>query len=196
MYQRKDHYYKKAKEEGLASRAAFKLKEVQDRYGVIRPGDTVADLGCAPGGWLQILAELVGPNGKVIGIDREEVTVKLPQQVSVITADVTLQETIEKLQSALGGRVDVIVSDLAPHTSGIKFLDSYRSYELAMEALRICKALLKNGGRFVVKIFAGKELTEFKNTLACSFKEVIQFNPKATRKGSKEVYLIGKGFGA
>ncbi len=194
VYERKDHYYKKAKKQGLASRAVYKLEEIDREFKLIQPGSRVVDLGCAPGGWLQFLAKKVGAQGKIVGIDLLEVKAPLPPYIRIVQADATQAETQEKLISLLEGKADTLVSDLSPNLSGIRFKDTYASYELALMVLNFAKKILKPGGNMVVKIFPGDELAGYKKQLQTSFQEVKTFIPEATRKSSTEIYLIGKKF--
>ncbi len=195
-YNRKDHYYKKAKEKGLASRAVFKLEELDQQFHLIKSGNKVLDMGCAPGGWLQYIAQKIGPQGKGVGIDLLEVKAKLPSNILIFQGDAT-QEDMQKLCiEKLGGEADVIVSDMSPNLSGIKFKDNYDSYLLCLNVLKVAQKILKKGGSMVVKIFPGDELPDFKKKLYENFEEIKTYVPKSTRKGSSEIYLISKKFKA
>lgn len=193
-YDRKDRFYKKAKEDGLRSRAAFKLVEINKKFRLIRPGMLVVDLGCAPGSWAQVSSNMVGSAGKVVGIDMEPVPVINDKNVSFIKGDVRDETTRQRLLRELGRKVDVVLSDMAPHLSGIRFQDHYNSYELAEQAHQLCRLVLRENGDFVVKIFPGEELEPFKENLKGSFSEIKTFIPEATRKTSTEVYLVAKGY--
>lgn len=184
-YERKDHYYQKAKAEGRASRAGYKIEEIQAKFALIHPGDTVVDLGCAPGGWLQVLAQMVGPAGHVIGIDRMPVTIPLPSNVQVMEADLTTSAAYP------AHNVDVVVSDMAPHTTGVKFRDGSRSFELAEIAWDYAQHVLKPGGHFVTKIFDGPDVATLRHRLHAAFERVGTFTPRASRDGSRELYLVG-----
>ncbi len=184
MYQRKDHYYKKAKKEGLASRAVYKLKEIQKKYRLIKKGDRVLELGCAPGGWFEEIAQEIGPKGELIGIDRLPLKIKLPPNA------VFIQKNIEEGLS-LDKNVDVLLSDLSPDLSGIPFRDTYRSYELALLVLCLTEKFLKGGGNLVLKIFPGEEAKKLQDKIKKSFESFKIFVPEATRKASSEVYWIG-----
>lgn len=193
-YNRKDHYYRKAKEKGLASRAVFKLEELDQHFHLIKSGDKVLDLGCAPGGWLQYISKKVGPQGRGLGIDLLEVKANLPKNISILQGDAT-QESMQKLCiEKLGTEAQLIVSDMSPNLSGIKFKDNYESYLLGLTVLKVAQKILKKGGSMVLKIFPGDELAEFKNKLLDNFDEVKTYIPQATRKGSSEIYLIAKRF--
>lgn len=194
VYERKDHYYKKAKEQGLASRAVFKLEELDQKFKLLKNGDKVLDMGCAPGGWLQYIAKKIGPSGKGVGIDLLEVKAPFPSQIKIFKGDAT-QEEIQKLCiESLGGEADLIVSDMSPNLSGIKFKDNYESYLLCLNVLKVAQKILKKGGGMVVKIFPGDELGEFKKKLQENFQDIKTYIPKATRKGSSEIYLISLHF--
>lgn len=194
MYNRKDKYYNKAKQEGKASRAFYKFEEIQQKFKLIKPGDTLVDLGCAPGGWLQSLAKIVGRNGMVVGVDYEPLTIEVKHPLVFLKEDVMSGALAGQIASALGRKADVVVSDLAPHTTGVKFRDSFLSYELVSRAFEIAQEVLKPGGHFVAKIFPGTEQQEFQKGLKKYFKTVKHFVPNATRKTSTEFYIVAMGF--
>lgn len=193
-YERKDFYYKKAKSLGLNSRAAFKIMELHSKFRLFKPGMYVVDLGASPGGWLQIISKEVGPSGQVIGVDLEPAVGTPAKNVLFIQGDIREERTQNRILLELGRKVDVVVSDLAPHLSGVKFQDQYNSYELAEMGLKCCKLVLKEGGDFVVKIFPGEELEQFKGTLKACFVQVKVYIPDSSRKSSSEIYLVSKGF--
>jgi 23S rRNA (uridine2552-2'-O)-methyltransferase len=195
-YDRKDHFYKRAKREGKASRAVYKLSELQRRYKLVRAGAVAVDLGCAPGGWMQELSQMVGPKGRVVGIDLLPLKIQVPPNCAFILGDITDEVALAKVRELAGGSVDAILSDMAPNLSGVAFADAYRSYELAMCALDVCGRLLKESGNFVVKIFPGEEFASFVAELKRSFREVATIVPEATRKTSSERYLVATGFRA
>lgn len=192
-YKRKDFYYKKAKKEKKASRAAYKIAQLQKKLKLIRKGDIVIDLGCAPGGWIQEISKIIGPDGTLIGVDVEALRIGIPSNCTFILGDIMSPDAINQICLRLTDEADVIVSDLAPKLSGIGFRDAYHSYELALRALEICKGILKEGGNFIVKLFPGKEMKEYKKLLKQSFEKVETVIPPATRKTSSELYLIGMG---
>lgn len=194
-YQRKDHFFKKAKDSGLRSRAAFKMMELNQRFRLLRKGQLVIDLGCWPGGWLQVISKEIGPFGQVIGVDLEALTPPINEKnVVFIQGDVREERTRQLIFAGLGRKVDLVVSDMAPNLSGVKFQDHYNSYELAEQALQMCRHVLKEGGDFAVKIFPGEEIEQFKTNLKAVFNQIKTFIPDATRKSSAEVYLVAKGF--
>lgn len=194
IYNRKDYYYKKAKDEGYRSRAAYKLKELNSRYSLIKAGDYVADLGCAPGGFLQVASELVGESGLVIGVDLVDVAM-VGRNVYVIKGDFTDGGLIEEMLKLTGGRrFDVILSDMAPRTTGIHFRDAYLSYKLAEAAYLSARSLLVKGGNMLIKIFEGQEVKGFTEEMKKTFSYIYLSRPESTRKGSKEIYIIAKGY--
>ncbi len=194
VYKRKDHYYQKAKEQGLASRAIFKLEEIDRQYRLFDVGGRVIDLGCAPGGWLQYIAKKIGSSGKAVGIDLLKVKAQFPSYVSILQGDATDAKIQLEALKLLGGSADAVVSDLSPNLSGVRFRDNFLSYELALTVLKVAKQFLKKGGNLVLKIFPGDELPNYKKELLLAFEEIKTFIPDATRKGSSEIYLIAKGF--
>ena len=192
-YDRKDRFYEMAKSAGHASRAYYKLEQMQKKYKIVRQGDLVVDLGAAPGGWMELLSKLIGEKGRVVGVDILPLKITIQKNMTFIKGDINSHDTIEELKSMLG-LADFIVSDMAPSTSGIKFKDSYLSYQLAAKAFDISKEILKKGGNFVTKIFPGEDFAGFKKELSVYFKTVHQHRPEATRKSSTEVYLVCKGY--
>ena len=186
-----DHYSRKAKKDRYPARSVYKLKEIQSRYRLIKPGDTVLDLGCAPGSWLLYAAEIVGPKGRVIGIDLKPVTVALPPQVAVHAGDVHALEA--GLLEDIGTNVDVVISDMAPATTGNKDVDAARSFDLCTAALAVSRRCLKPGGILICKIFQGPDFETFNRELKSCFKKQKIFKPRSSRKASREIYMIGNG---
>ncbi len=193
-FNRKDHFYQRAKREKKASRAVYKIEEMQRRFRLVAKGDCVLDLGCAPGGWLQELSPLVGPKGKVIGIDLLPLKIAPPKHCTVLLGDLTDAAMQEEIATLAGGDVDCVCSDMSPNLSGIPFADAYRSFEIASLALDVCHRLLKSGGHFVVKIFPGEEFEGFMRTLKTEFNRVQTIVPEATRKTSSERYIVALGY--
>ena len=193
---KKEGYYRAAKREGYRARSAYKLKQINDKHRVIREGDAVADLGCAPGGWSQVLVEIVGTRGEVVGVDLQRVR-PLPG-ARFIQGDFTKPETRARLDALLAesGRsaLDCVVSDMAPDMTGEYDLDQARSVYLSSLALDFAVAHLRKGGCFVCKVFEGLDYQEFRENVRQQFSRVIQFHPPASRKSSSEIYLIAKGF--
>lgn len=185
----KDSYYRLAKKEGYRSRASYKLLQIQERFRIIKKGDTIIDLGAAPGGWLQVAKQISG--GKIIGVDL--VRIKPIKDVIFIMGDFREEEVRRKIESHVS-KVDVVLSDASPKLSGIKSYDHARSIELAEAALQIAESFLRKGGNFVVKIFQGEEQSILLEKISSIFKNVKFYFPKATRKGSAECYIIAKGY--
>ncbi len=192
-YLRKDRYYKKAKESGFRSRAAYKLVELNQKFRLLKPGMAIIDLGCSPGSWLQVISQEVGPTGTIIGVDLEPVTAPA-KNVSLIQGDIREERTKQMILASLGRKVDLVVSDMSPNLSGIKFQDQYESYELAGHALGICKLCLRENGGLVVKVFPGEETEPLKRELETQFEQVKMFIPDSTRKSSTEVYIVSRGY--
>jgi 23S rRNA (uridine2552-2'-O)-methyltransferase len=195
-YKLRDTYYKKAKQEGYRSRAAYKLLELQERFRIFKPGQLVADLGAAPGGWIQVAAKLVGPSGKVIGVDLQPIEPFHQKNIIVVQADITAAETEQRIMEYLGRRADSVISDLAPKLTGIRDTDEARSLELNHTALGIAKRLLRSGGSFLIKSFVSEELRIFSTELEKQFGSVQRTRPDASRKGSSEIYFFAKDYQA
>jgi 23S rRNA (uridine2552-2'-O)-methyltransferase len=193
-YNPQDRYYKRAKQEGYRSRAAYKLLELQQRFRLIRAGDVVVDLGAAPGGWLQVAAKCVGQSGKVIGIDLQPIDGFHEPNIFVLQADITAPEMPKKISDLARGKVDCVLSDLAPRLSGIRDADTARCLELNRTALSLATALLRPGGSFLVKSFVSQDLQTFTLELKKHFHTVQRTRPEASRQGSSEFYYFAKGF--
>ena len=194
VYKPQDSYYKKAKQEGYRSRAAYKLLELQRRFGLMRPGNVVVDLGAAPGGWLQVAAKCVGPSGKVIGVDLQNIAGLREPNTVFFQGDITSQETSKKIQELAHGKVDCVLSDLSPRLSGIRDADTARCLDLNRAALAMAIDLLRPGGAFLVKSFVNQELHTLTLEIKQHFGSVQRTRPEATRQGSSEFYFFAKGF--
>jgi 23S rRNA (uridine2552-2'-O)-methyltransferase len=202
----KDHYYNKAKQEGYRSRAAYKLKQLDEAAGLIQPGDAVVDLGAAPGGWLQVAAELAGPDGFVLGVDRQRIDAVEPADgaaaVETLRGDLTEVETREAIRERVGtpdgdegdggGGAAVVLSDMAPNVTGEYGLGHARSGHLARIAYGVGMEVRAGGGELVVKVFDGPDLADLRADLESEFDHVRTVRPDATRDASSEVYLVGK----
>ena len=163
---RRDFFYRKAKDEGYRSRAAFKLKQINEKFKIIKKGDTVVDLGAAPGGWLQVAKELSG--GKVVGVDILEI--EEIEGVDIIKGDIRLDKTIDKIREKIkSDRADVVICDAAPNLSGSWSYDHGRSIDLSTCALECARKILKNGGSFAVKVFQGDMFPDFLNKVQRDF---------------------------
>lgn len=186
-----DHYTRQARKERFPARSVYKLRELQQRFNLVRRGDAVLDLGCAPGSWTMQAAELTGPSGRVIGIDLTPVTVALPSQAEARVQDV--YPLVENPVDYFGRSFDVVLSDMAPSTTGSRGVDAARSFALCEAALAIALRVLRPGGNFVCKIFQGEDFKAFTEAVKAGFTELKIFKPQSCRKASKEIYLIGKG---
>jgi len=194
MGKRKDHYYKKAKQEGYRSRAAYKLLEIQKRFGIFQKGSRVVDLGCAPGGWLQLIAAEVGAEGRMVGVDLQKTRALSSGNAVLIQGDITEPDVQRRIRRALGGGAHVVTSDLSPNLTGIGFQDHLRSCELVRTALAVARELLMPGGVFLAKAFQGEDLESVVGELKESFERVRRVVPSASRKASSEIYLLAIGF--
>ncbi len=189
----RDPYVRDARRLGYRSRAAFKLIEIADRDALIRPGATVVDLGAAPGGWSQIAAARVGPQGVVVALDVLEMAPIAG--VDIVRGDFREAETLCVLEEMLAGRAaDVVLSDMAPSLSGVKVADQARSMHLAELALEFAVAHLGSGGALLVKVFQGAGLDAFRREMAGRFERLIVRKPSSSRSKSAEFYLLGRGF--
>jgi 23S rRNA (uridine2552-2'-O)-methyltransferase len=193
-YDPHDRYFKKAKQEGYRSRAAYKLLELQQRYRLMGPGDAVVDLGAAPGGWLQVAGKFVGQSGKVIGVDLQPIKPFNERNIIVLKGDIFSAEIKQKIKELIGGPADSVISDLAPKLSGIRDADIARCMELNQMALDIAVNLLRPGGNLLIKSFISNELHSFTAALKRYFSTVQRTKPEATRQGSSEFYFYAKGF--
>jgi 23S rRNA (uridine2552-2'-O)-methyltransferase len=193
-YNPRDSYYKKAKQEGYRSRAAYKLLELQQRFRVMKPGDWVVDLGAAPGGWLQVAAKFVGAHGKVIGVDLQPIEGFRENNLILIQGDITNQEIQQRIKDVMGGPAQCVISDLAPRLSGIRDVDTARCLDLNRTALTIAIELLKPGGTLLIKTFVNNELQPFTVEIKRYFRSVQRTRPEATRQGSSELYFCAKDF--
>lgn len=184
-----DHYARKAKAEHYPARSVYKLQEIQKKHKVLKAGDAVLDLGCFPGSWLLFAAEVVGPAGRVFGIDIKKVTEAMPPRVTTFQEDIYTAD--RELLARTLGPLHVVLSDMAPDTMGNKFTDAARSFHLASAALELALALLKPGGHFVCKIFQGEDFQNFTNMVKAGFSRCKIFKPETCRKDSRETYVIG-----
>lgn len=191
----RDHWATQAHDAGLRSRAAFKLRQLDDRFDLLDGAEQVLDLGAAPGGWLQVAAAAMPPSGTLIGVDRRRIEPLEGTAVEVvrIRGDVTDDATLEEVRSAADGPIDLVLSDMAPNMSGEYELDHARSIHLAGIAAETARSLLGPGGDLVVKVFDGRDLEGFVADLEDGFDHVARYRPEATRAASSEVYLVARG---
>lgn len=188
----RDHYTDRAREENWLARSVYKLEEIDKRHRIIKHGSRVLDLGCYPGSWTQYCLKNVGKGGFVTGID-----IQRPDRIQAVNfrfieADILAIDPVEL--SGETGRMDAVISDLAPKTTGIRVADVSRSMALAERALEIAVAVLKRDGHFICKVFEGDGFKALKDRASGFFKETRALRPSAVRKGSREIYLIGLKF--
>jgi 23S rRNA (uridine2552-2'-O)-methyltransferase len=189
---KRDYYYRKAKSEAYRSRASFKLKQLNKKFGLIKENNSVLDLGAAPGGWMQVAGEVVGRKGVVVGVDIADIEPFKDDNIVSIKGDITKNKTI-KLIMEHHSRFDVVVCDASPDISGVWDIDHFNSIELARHALGIATNILKEGGNFLVKVFQGSLTKEFAEEVRREFEFTKITKPKASRQQSSEVYIAGKG---
>jgi 23S rRNA (uridine2552-2'-O)-methyltransferase len=193
-YDPKDFYYRQAKKAGLRARSAFKIDEILRRHRLLGKGDAVLDLGAAPGGFLQILADAVGEKGVAVGVDLEPIRNLGKAWVRTGTVDLLASDALDKIRAIHPGPYRLVTSDMAPKTIGIKVTDEARSLELVRMAAGVAYQILSPGGAFVAKVFMGGDFPELRKELQARFQEMHVVRPEATRESSYEVYVLGKGF--
>ncbi|MEE9593289.1 MAG: RlmE family RNA methyltransferase [Thermoplasmata archaeon] len=187
---KRDPYYRKAKAGGYRSRAAFKLLQLQERFSLIRRGDTVVDLGAAPGGWSQVASELGA--GSVVAVDR--VFIQPIEGVKILRVDVGEGEALTAAVVEATDSADVVLSDMAPNVSGNRSLDHARSIDLAERALLLARRVLRKGGHLVTKVFQGDMYPAFRRLVKDQFTRTKDFSPPASPRGSSEIYLVAMGW--
>jgi 23S rRNA (uridine2552-2'-O)-methyltransferase len=194
-YQRKDHYHQRAKREGYRSRAAYKLEEIQRKQRLLRPGQRVVDLGCWPGGWLQVASAAVGPHGRVAGVDRAEIEPALENEnVVAICGDLTEPLVWKDILEALGGPADVVLCDAAPKLTGVRATDCAREEALLEGVEAALPTLLRPGGSLLLKILEGPEAQRVERRIRERFERARGLKPSASRKGTTERYLLARGY--
>lgn len=181
-----DHYSRRAKDEGHPARSIYKLEEIDARWKIFKRGQRVLDLGCAPGSWMQYAAAKVGAEGRVLGFDLSEVKIALPANAEARVGDI-----YALTRADLGGVVDVVVSDMAPHTMGDHKTDALRSAALAERALQVAEEHLAPGGCVVVKVLEGGDVPQIVKQMRTVYEKVELLRPRATRKHSTELFLVG-----
>ena len=193
-YKRKDHLYKKAKGEGYRSRAAYKLIELDKKHSLIKPGFKVLDLGAWPGGWLQVLSRQVGPSGRVIGIDLDAIEDLGLANVETVVGDVSDNGLIARALEHLGGKADLIVSDMSPKLTGIREVDQAAATRCGEMVCDVAEQGLREGGHVVMKLFKGSDVEQFLRSIRSQFGKVHRAELDTTRKTSNEFYVVGLGF--
>lgn len=193
-YQPNDHHARRAKAEGFLARSVYKLEEIDRKHRLIRPGDRIVDLGASPGSWSQYASEHIGARGRVLGIDLTEIRLTLAN-VTFVTQDIfTADWAALFAQAGITPPVDVVLSDMAPKTTGVHVTDHARSVELCEAALMVAQKLLKPDGHFVCKMFDGEDFQQYRKQLQSSFTSVSVLRPESTRSSSRELFFIAKGF--
>lgn len=190
-----DYYSRQAKKDHFPARSVYKLKEIQQKFHLIKPGDKVLDLGCAPGSWARYAGEVVGPHGMVTGIDLKAVGERMSGRVRLLTGDVLLlsEKPAATLSSIIGLPYQAVISDMAPATTGRREVDTARSLALCRAALAIARKVLAPGGFFVCKVFQGEDSSRFIRETALHFERHKLFKPQSCRRESMEIYLIAFG---
>lgn len=190
----KDHYFNKAKKDNYFARSVYKLEEIDQKYKVIKKGDMVMDFGYHPGSWTQYCAEKVGEEGKVVGIDIRDVNTKLEalKNVSVFQKDINDVKDLAEL--GVDSQFDIVISDMAPNTTGIKSVDQIRSLQLVEMCFYHLKQFLKPKGNFVIKVFDSNDAQQFLKEQKSLFNKFHYLKPKSTRSISKEFFVIGIGY--
>lgn len=194
MKEVQDYYFRKAKAENYPARSVYKLKEIDAKFRLLKSGFHVLDLGAAPGSWSLLAAEKIGSHGKILAVDMQAATASFTPNITFSQADIF--NPTSHFQALLTGMgpFDIILSDMAPATTGSVFTDQARSYHLASRAFELALEYLKNNGSFVVKIFMGPDVKALENAMRGHFRNVKSFKPKSSRAESKETFLIGMNF--
>jgi len=193
IFRPKDYYFWKAKETHYVARSVFKLQEIDQHFHIFKPGDQVLDLGAAPGSWSQYACKKIAPSGKLLGIDLNPILIQLNHAVFV-QADLYQIHHDFFIEKGFTNPFQVVLSDMAPKTTGIKWTDQAQSLELCQLALKTAQQVLQQRGHFICKLFQGEEFTNFKNQLKKNFKKVEIFKPQSSRKQSKEIFFIALCF--
>jgi 23S rRNA (uridine2552-2'-O)-methyltransferase len=189
----RDKYFHKAKQDGYRARSAFKLKEIQAKFNAVKKGDKTLDLGCAPGSFLQVLSEIAGPDGTVVGIDILPVKPMLQKNVMLLQQDIRETDIAGLCSRVAPGGFNVITCDISPNLSGIREVDDRNISDLYEAVRRIVAIGLKTGGHFILKTFYSDNFKDIKLDLTRTFKTVSVFKPVASRNISSETYLVGLG---
>jgi 23S rRNA (uridine2552-2'-O)-methyltransferase len=195
-YERKDHFHQRAKREGFRSRAAYKLAELQRAHQLLRPGQRVVDIGCWPGGWLQVASAAVGPSGRVVGIDLAAIDPPLENEnVVALCGDIAADGAGEEILAALGEPAEVLLSDAAPKLTGVRAVDRAREESLLAAVEVRVPQLLRPGGALLLKILEGPEAQAIDRRLRACFERAKTVRTSASRRGTTERYLLARGYG-
>lgn len=193
MYKRRDFYYKRAKEEGYLSRAAYKLLEIVDSYEIIKKNDSIIDVGCSPGGWSQVALKITGENGVVIGVDITEPSFSQGNFI-FIKGDINDPEVQKEILTHLKVKADAVLSDASPKLTGIREKDHTGSIRIIESVINFAENCLKKNGNMLIKLIEGPDLREILVRIKDRFVFTKLYRPDSTRKSSRENYIIAKGF--
>lgn len=190
-YNPRDHYFQKAKKENFAARSVFKLEEIDKKYKLFKPKQVVLDLGASPGSWSQYASQKVGAEGKVLGVDLSPVTVSMKNAVFIQAdlRDLHLEDVFR--EHGFNPPFDIVMSDMAPKTTGIRVTDQARSMELCELALDVARRFLKKDGHFICKLFHSDDFSKLRDEIKKDFQKFEAVKPESTRKISKEIFLVG-----
>ncbi len=192
MRRRRDPYTELAKELGLRSRAYFKLKDLDERYDLLEPGDIVIDVGAAPGGWMKYVLKKIGFDGKVIGIDIRPIEDFEEPNAYIIVGDILEPEIFKKIAEVLGEeKATVVISDASPNITGVYEVDTERIFDLNKRVLEIVDRFLARGGKAVIKTFQGRHEKRLHDLMKRRFRVIKKYKPRISRKHSSEIYYLG-----
>lgn len=189
-FNRKDRFYHKAKKEGYPARSAYKIIELDKRFQIFKPGHTIVDIGCAPGGWLKVAEEKMDNQGTLVGIDLLPLHYQKQGNTHFLQDDFTLESSRQWMKDKIPQGAHWVISDISPNLSGVKFKDRFESYELCLLAMNFAVENLRPKGSFLCKLFPGKEVEEFRTELKKHFKKLKSVVPEATRTSSTEIYVV------
>ncbi len=193
-YSKNDFFTQKAKQENYPARSVYKLQDIDEKFKIFKKGDWVLDLGASPGSWLLYIGNKVSMTGGVIGVDILDLNIEILNNTKFVKANVLKDEFLSDLSEPKVEKFNVVVSDMAPNTTGLLQVDVANCLELTYKALEIAQKKLAKGGKFICKIFEGPGVDLFVKETKRSFKSIKRYRPQAVRKGSKEIYLIALGF--
>jgi 23S rRNA (uridine2552-2'-O)-methyltransferase len=187
-----EFFTEKARKEGYPARSVYKLEEINRKFKILKQNDVVLDLGCVPGSWLLFCSKLIGEKGKILGVDINPCNISLPSNAIFLQTDIFQLKAVQLKEYFKA--YDAVVSDMAPLTSGVEFVDAGRSLDLSQRAFEISTEVLKQGGNFVCKIFESHEANLLIKEIEKRFIFTKHFRPRAVIKNSKEFYIVAKGF--
>jgi 23S rRNA (uridine2552-2'-O)-methyltransferase len=191
MKKYQDHYFKKAKQDSYPARSVYKLQEIQKRFSLLRAGQNVLDLGATPGSWAIFTAKKIGPQGTLLAVDMNMTDISFPSQVTFIQGDVLNPDAVLQTEIEQRTPFDLVLSDMAPKTTGIKLRDQAQSVELALAAMNMAERVLTSRGSAAIKVFQGPDVPDFLNNMRKIFSKVKTFKPKSSRPESTEVFVLG-----